>query len=119
MWMTYKTTPETSGFASRQLRARRRRLAHQFPDVDEVISGSVQSQRRRCGKDGCRCTRGELHGPYLYLSVRAGKRTRLLYVPAELADSVRRRMTVTERVQSTLAEISAINLELLVRGELD
>ncbi len=81
--------------------------------------GSLQSQRRSCGKEGCRCARGELHGPYVYLAVRTGERNRLVYVPAELAEQVQRRVAVSERIQATLAEISAINLELLARGELD
>jgi hypothetical protein len=72
-------------------------------------------QRRRCGKEGCRCARGELHGPYAYLSV-AG---RMAYVPAVLADAVRARLDVSKRLQEALGEISVINLELLSRRELD
>lgn len=117
--MPYKTDLDLSRLSLRQLRGRRRRVARQFAEVEEVVLGSLQSQRRRCGKEGCRCTRGELHGPYLYLSVRLGKRTRLLYVPAELAQEVERRVALNERVQAGLAEISAINLELLARAELD
>ena len=110
---------DLSQFSSRQLRDRRRRLAARFPDLVEVVMGSLHSHRRSCGKEGCRCTRGELHGPYVYLAVRMGRRNRLLYVPAELADEVQRRVAVSQRVQASLAEISAINLELLARGELD
>lgn len=102
-----------------QLRARRRRAAQRFPDVEEMIAGSLQSQHRRCGNAGCRCARGELHGPYVYLAVRAGPRNRTVYVPAELAEEVQRRVSLSERIRSSLAEISAINLELLARGELD
>jgi uncharacterized protein DUF6788 len=102
----------------RQLRDRRRRVARQIPDLEAVIAGSLQNQHRRCGKEGCRCARGELHGPYLYLSVRAGGRTQMLYVPAELADQVRQAVTANTEVQAALAEISAINLELLRRGRL-
>ncbi len=83
------------------------------------LAGSLQTQSRRCGKEGCRCTRGELHGPYTYLSVRAGRRSRLLYIPAELAEEVDRRVELTDKIQAALAEISAINLELLSRGKLD
>lgn len=102
----------------RQLRNRRHRVARQLPDLEAVISGSLQNQRRRCGKEGCRCAKGELHGPYLYLSLRVGKRTRMVYVPTELAEEVRRAVTVNAGVQAALAEISAINLELLSRGHL-
>ena len=52
---------------------------------------SLVEQRRSCGKEGCRCARGELHGPYVYLQV-AG---RLVYVPAALAEAVRARLEIS------------------------
>jgi hypothetical protein len=113
----YKTM-DLSGLSLRQLRDRRRRIARQIPGLEVLITGSLQTQRRRCGKEGCRCARGELHGPYLYLSLRAGRRTQMLYVPAELAGEVRKAVTANAEVQAALAEISAINLELLRRGRL-
>jgi hypothetical protein len=73
---------------------------------------------RRCGKAGCRCAEGELHGPYIYVSVRTGAGNRLLYVPAEALETVTRHVEATGRLDIALAEISAINLELLARGEL-
>jgi hypothetical protein len=42
-----------------------------------------------------------------------------VYVPAELADAVRRHVQLTEAAEVALAQISAINLELLARRELD
>lgn len=104
----------------RQLRTRRRRLAAGLPDVEALLRGSLVDQRRRCGKEGCRCTRGELHGPYTYLATgRARGRSRLLYVPAALVELVRRRVDQTARIEAALAEITAINAELLARRELD
>ncbi len=118
--MTYKMEgPDLSRLSLRQLRERRARAARRFPDVAAIVTGSLQQQRRRCGKEGCRCARGELHGPYVYLAVRAGKRNRLVYVPAALAREVGRRVALSARIQAALAQISALNLELLARGELD
>jgi hypothetical protein len=115
--MAYKkiVLPELS---VRQLRARRAQLARRLPDVELTLRGSLQTQSRRCGKEGCCCTVGELHGPYVYLSVRSGERTRLLYIAADLAEDVKKRVDMTSRLEGVLAEISAINLELLARGEL-
>ena len=102
----------------RQLRARRRGLAG-LPDVEGLISGSVVEQGRRCGKEGCRCATGELHGPYTYVVLpRVEGRTRTVYVPAAAADAVRAGAAVSARVREALEEISAINVELLSRGEL-
>src|SRR5712691_8913410 len=94
----------------RQLRTRRARLARQLPDIEATMRGALQRQMRRCGKTGCRCVAGELHGPYLYLAVRTGARSRLLYVPAAVVDDVARRVKATGRIEAALAEISAINL---------
>ncbi len=106
-----------------QLRARRRRLARPLGKLETTLRGSVVSQGRRCGKEGCRCQQGELHGPYVYLSVGrgggGGGASRLLYVPTALVAVVRRRVEQTGRIDGALAEISAINLELLARQELD
>ena len=103
----------------RQLRGRRRRLAGSLPDVEGLVAGSVVEQGRRCGKEGCRCTRGELHGPYTYVVLpRVGGRTRTVYVPAGTAEAVRRGAATSAKVRAALEEISAINIELLARGEL-
>jgi hypothetical protein len=101
--------------SSAELRSRRDRVAASLPDAGGFLGGSLAEQRRRCGKEGCRCAQGELHGPYAYLSV-AG---RMVYVPAVLADAVRARLQDSGRLRQALEEISAINLELLARRELD
>jgi hypothetical protein len=115
--MTYKT--ELGSKTIRQLRARRRRLARSLPDVEGLIAGSVVDQGRRCGKEGCRCATGELHGPYTYVVLpRAAGRTRTVYVPAAAADAVRSGAAISAAVRDALEEISAINIELLARGKL-
>ena len=103
------------GLSAAELRSRRDRLAADLPLAAQFLAGSLVEQRRRCGKEGCRCTRGELHGPYMYLSV-AG---RMVYVPATLAGAVRSRLEVSAGLRQVLEEISAVNLELLARRELD
>jgi hypothetical protein len=116
--MTYKMI-DPGSMTVRQLRARRRRLARSLPDVEGLIAGSVVDQGRRCGKEGCRCASGELHGPYTYVVLpRAAGRTRTVYVPAAAAEAVRQGAAVSAQVREALEEISAINIELLARGAL-
>ena len=107
-----------SKLPTEELQTRRARLARSLPPLEAVLHGALIIQRRRCGKPGCRCTRGELHGPYVFLTVRRRTGRRLLYIPEALAAAVRRRVALTTRIEATLAEISAINLELLTRGAL-
>jgi hypothetical protein len=97
-----------------ELRQRLDALARGLPPAGGLLPGAVVEQRRACGKEGCRCTRGEPHGPYVYLQVGG----RLVYVPARLAEAVRARVEVSARLREALEDISAINLELLARREL-
>ncbi len=46
-----------------------------------MLAGAVIAQYVRCGKAGCRCARGELHGPYWYRKWREGSRQHKTYVP--------------------------------------
>ena len=103
-----------------QLRARRRRLNKTLRHAETTLLGALVTQGRRCGREGCRCAQGELHGPYVYISLRKPRgRSGLLYVPAELAALVHERIALTAQMQASLEEISEINLELLSRRQLD
>src|SRR5688500_6877281 len=95
---------ELSELSERQLRARGRRLAAlQSPEA--TLRGVLLSEGRRCSSRGCRCRRGELHGPYLYLALYSGGRSRTVYVPAALARVVEEHVRVTRRNEVALAEI--------------
>jgi hypothetical protein len=102
-----------------QLKAKRQRLARRVLDLSLMLSGSLVTQTRRCGKAGCRCATGDPHGPYTYLSSGGEAAARLRYVPKEQIEAVTRRLSATASLQALLAEISAINTELLARRELD
>jgi hypothetical protein len=101
-----------------QLLDRRRSAAARLGDVEQVLSGTLTEQSRRCGRPGCRCADGEPHGPYAYFTPRPAGRGRARYVPAVLADAVRRCLRRGTEVEAVLAEISAVNAELLARREL-
>lgn len=109
---------DLSGVSTRVLLTRRRRLATRLGDVEQVLTGSLVEQTRRCGKPGCRCAEGEPHGPYAYFTPKTAGRGRAKYVPAGLIAAVRARLARGEQIETVLAEISAINAELLARREL-
>ena len=47
--------------------------------VDESSDGTVVIKKVSCGKDNCKCQRGELHGPYKYVVRRKGDRLKWDY----------------------------------------
>ena len=112
------TGEDLSGLSDRQLRARRRRLAATVERVELTLPGSLVRQGRRCSSSGCRCRRGELHGPYLYLALYSGGRNRTVYVPAKSEEIVTEHVGLTQRNDAALAEIARINVELLRRRAL-
>ena len=104
--------------SARQLLARRRVAAARLGDVEQMLAGTLTGQGRRCGRPGCQCADGAPHGPYAYFTPRPAGRGRARYVPAALAQVVRRYLRRGEQAEAVLAEISAINAELLARREL-
>lgn len=50
-----------------------------------LIKGSLVEQYKVCGKKGCRCQKGEKHGPYYYLSNKIQGKTQLLPVTKDLS----------------------------------
>lgn len=104
--------------STRELLARRRRLVARIGDLEQVLLGSLVEQMRRCGRDSCRCATGDLHGPYGYYAPRRGGRG-MRYVPEALVSPVRARLRQGDHVEAVLAEISAINVELLARRALN
>ncbi len=48
--------------------------------LPKMLPGAVCAQWKRCGKPGCRCARGALHGPYFYRFWREDGRLRKVYV---------------------------------------
>jgi hypothetical protein len=107
-----------SELSVKQLLGRRRRLSAGVCGLEGTLRGVLLSKGRRCSSEGCRCRRGELHGPYTYLAVYAGGRSRTIYVPASIAAVVEEQVGVSQRNEALLAEISQVNLELLGRRAL-
>lgn len=116
----FMVVSELSALSVRQLQARRRRLAGCLSDLEGTLRGVLLSKGRRCSSVGCRCRRGELHGPYTYLAVYTGGRSRTVYVPSGVqAAAAAGHVELTQRNEVLLAEISLINLELLRRRALE
>ncbi len=73
-------------------------------DPFPVLAGSLVKQYVNCGKPGCRCQRGQKHGPLFYLYWKEQGRSRSLYVPREKVAEVRRQIQNYRRLQKELAK---------------
>lgn len=109
--------PDLLLFPTGDLLDRRSGLAARIGELEHVLLGSLVEQTRRCGKLRCRCATGRPHGPYPYFSPRRAS-PGMRYVPTAMVESVRAFLWRGEQVEGVLAEISAINVELLARRHL-
>jgi len=83
-------------------------------EVSEVLRATLLERMTRCNKPGCKCMRGEKHGPAYYLTVSYSKgRTRQAYVSKERKQLAQAWIENYHRAWEALEDISRINLELL------
>ncbi len=110
---------ESTGLAKLSLLAlqqRRQGLARLLPPAEQILRGSLLERYVTCGNPGCKCARGERHGPVWYLTVTLGPgRTTGTVVPPEQVEAVRRWIENYHHVKESLEKISEINRELLRR----
>jgi len=97
----------------RKLEARREPLLADLRFPTEGLPGSLAQSRRRCGSAGCHCHQGEGHLSWALTFMVDGKK-RVEHIPGELVDAVRRRVEQGNAYKSGVAELMAINAQLLI-----
>lgn len=97
-----------------RLRAARRRALARLPNLEILLRGTLVSRMTLCSTPGCKCHRGEKHGPCYWVGVSYPKRkTRQVYIPKRFKESAEAGIDSYRRLWNTIEEISRINLELL------
>jgi hypothetical protein len=94
-----------------QLDQRRRGLLERVLRPRPMVVGSLYQMRRKCGKPGCKCARGQLHASW-YLSRTQQGRTKLRYIGKVVPDRLGKRVRRYQRHQKVLAEIRKIDAEI-------
>lgn len=95
--------------------ALRGRLLRSLSALREMLPGSFVERQRQCGKPTCRCADGQqLHHEFV-LSVRLDGKARTFHIPAELADSVRRRVELRRSLRQIADRVCDLNLRRLLR----
>lgn len=95
------------------LRARRCNLENKALRSRSMVRGSLLELMRKCGKPGCKCQRGELHGPNFYLSLpRPSKRSRMLPVPPDKVKMLKSLNSHYHDFQHALTDIRRLGEEI-------
>ena len=79
----------------------------------KMLYGSVVKKYKACGKAGCKCTRGELHGPFYYLSFKKDKKTKMIFIRRHLWDKAIKLNNNYKQWRKSRADISKINKKIL------
>lgn len=104
------------GPAAARLRQRRLARLQGLTIPPDALPGSLALTYTRCGKLNCRCARGgEDHGHAGWqLTYMVGGRKRVERIPTAWVDEVRRRVEAGRAFREAVAEVFALNAELLV-----
>jgi hypothetical protein len=101
------------------LEQRRKGLVEMLPPPAETLRGTLRERYLTCGKPGCKCARGQRHGPIWSLSVTLGSgRTAGGVITVGQVERVRRWIENYHQTKEHLEKISEINRELLRRERL-
>ena len=79
----------------------------------KMLSGSVVKKYKACGKAGCKCTRGELHGPFYYLSFKKEGKTKMIFIRRYLWERAIKLNNNYRKWRKSRADISKINRKIL------
>ncbi len=78
-----------------------------------LVRGSLVPMYKACNKGDCKCTRGELHGPFWYLSWSEAGRTRMYFVKAAGLLRVRAAATRYRRWRQMRAQLVKLHRQIL------
>ena len=98
--------------SERLARSQLAKLVHEQP----FLCGSLVVLNRVCGKEGCKCSRGELH-PGLCVALRVGEKRKMIYVPHVLEATARRWVNTYQKAWHLMEEISQASLDRFLKGK--
>ena len=95
-----------------QLVGEMKRLVEPFFSDRPVIKGTVYELRRRCGKAGCKCAKGELHARMVVSASEKGK-TRLRVIPRGFLVEIQERVRRYQELRRIRARLVTIHRQML------
>jgi hypothetical protein len=78
----------------------------------DMVSGSLYSTYKKCGNKKCRCARGELHGPFYYLSKKVDGKTSLAFVKKKDKAEIIEGAGNYKNFSKTMARLSKIDKKI-------
>ena len=89
-----------------------KRMVESFFSDRPVIKGTVYELRRRCGKPGCKCAKGQLHARMVVSASEKGK-TRLRVIPRGFLVEVQQKVRRYQDLRRIRVRLVAIHRQML------
>jgi hypothetical protein len=95
----------------------KQRYIQRIHELDNMLRGSLTTLGTMCNRKDCECHRGKKHGTAFYLSKTEGGKTKMLYIPKEKLDVVKKGIESYREYKTIGKEICRINEEIIKLGK--
>jgi len=105
--------------STKELKVKRQQLMDKIDALEgKVLRGSIIESYKKCGKPGCKCERGEGHGPKYSMTVNFPKRRpENDYIRLEQITLVKEYVTNYHQLKDLIEQICIINRTIVKRRE--
>jgi hypothetical protein len=95
--MDGSTKTEKKILAPQPSGGRREKKSEPSAPKSQPVGGSIVARLVKCGRPHCRCARGQLHGPYLYIRWQKDGHRRKKYIKPSELEAVKARLAAYRR----------------------
>lgn len=89
-------------------------IIKEIKGINDLMKGSLALTYRSCGKEGCKCQRGEKHKGYFF-SYRVKGKPKVIYVPERIYPEVKRLVENWLKMKRLVERLTEMNVKLLKR----
>ena len=94
------------------LEKQRQKTLRYLLNPKNMIDGSIYESYKKCGNKNCRCAKGDLHGPFYYLSRKADGKTKLTFVRRADEDAVEKKAGNYKKYTKAAADLGKLNSKI-------
>lgn len=91
------------------LEQQRKKALSYLLNPQDMVEGSIYTVYKKCGNKRCRCAKGDLHGPFSYLSRKVEGKTKLTFIRRKDEDRVGKQAQNYRKYSKAMAKLNKLN----------
>ena len=96
----------------RFLEGQRQKKIDYLLNPKDMVEGSIYAAYKKCGNKNCRCAKGDLHGPFYYLSRKVRGVTKLTFIRRADEDTIGKKASNYKKYTKTMVDLTKINSKI-------